>query len=195
MESEDMQPRNTEATGVDSAHALLAEVGTHLGATRAHLRSQSWQWMLVWALVCLGAGVSAATSAGGLYWAVGAPLGILATAIVSYRIESAAPVRRKGWPYWTIGAGIGLGNTAASFLLPDEVTVVVVWVVFGLGFAGFSALERVSEGVAVFLGLAVIAAIGGAVLDDTFAWYQTLGFIFAGVIAGLALWIRSTPSR
>ena len=83
----------------------------------------------------------------------------------------------------------------SSFALSTGVSVVVVWVVFGLGFAGFSLLDRRRGAAGVFLGLSVIATFLGMVTEDRMALYPMLGFMFAIAMAGVAAGIRQAARR
>jgi hypothetical protein len=72
---------------------------------------------------------------------------------------------------------------------------VIVWVIFGLGFMGFSLLERQRAAAGVFLGLSVIATFLGIVTEDRMALYPMLGFMFAISMAGIAAGIRQAARR
>jgi hypothetical protein len=180
---------------IDEVRSLLAEVGDLKRGTRAVLQRDGWQWLLVWGAVCLGAALSAYTPLAPWYWIVVVPVALVATWIVQERTEGRAPVRVKAWPYWTIGGAITVAAFGASFAFATEVTVVVVWVVFGLGFMGFSLLERQRAAAGVFLGLAGIATFLGVVTEDRLGLYPVLGFMFAITMAGVSAGIRQAARR
>jgi hypothetical protein len=180
---------------IDEVRSLLAEVGDLKKGTRADLQSYGWQWLLVWGAVCLGAALSAYTPLAPWYWIVVVPVALVVTWVVQERIEGRAPVRVKAWPYWTIGGAITVAAFGASFAFETEVTVVVVWVVFGLGFMGFSLLERQRTAAAVFLGLAAISTFLGIVTEDRIGLYPVLGFMFAIAMAGVSAGIRQAARR
>jgi hypothetical protein len=175
---------------IEEVTSLLAEVGDLKKETRADLQSDGWQWLLVWGAVCLGAALSAYTPLAPWYWMVVVPVALVVTWIVQKRIESRAPVRVKAWPYWTIGAAITVSAFGASFAFETEVTVVVVWVVLGLGFMAFSVLERQTSAAGIFLGLSVITTFLGVMTDDRLGLYPLLGFMYAISMAGVAAGIR-----
>jgi hypothetical protein len=187
--------KDMRSADIDEVKSLLAEVGELKQGTRAVLQRDGWQWLLVWGSVCLGAALSAYTPLAPWYWVGAVPVAMAVTWILEKRLEGRAPVRVKSWPYWTIGGAITAAAFGASFAFDTEVTVVVVWVVFGLGFMGFSLLERQRAAAGVFLGLAGITTFLGVVTEDRLGLYPVLGFMFAITMAGVSAGIRQAARR
>lgn len=176
---------------IEEAQQMLAGVDAMQAAAREELNAHGWQWYLVWAVVCLGAAVSALTPAAGSYWRAAVPLGIAATVAVSIRQEGRSGVQRHPGPYWLVGGSITMINFGAGAWLADEVVVVVVWVVFGVGFAAFARLERQPFAATLFMGLATATALAGLLVPDTFVLYMVVGFVYALTMTGVAAGIRS----
>lgn len=181
------------------ARGLLEELTEIKSATRATLHAYSWQWLVVWSLIFLGAGVMALVPAwehlGGSYWAVAVPLGVLATAVISVKIEARSPVRQRPIPYWMVGGAITIATGLASILLPDTAIVVVIWVILGLGFAFFAWLEKVTPAAWLLAGMSVGSALLGLVVDDTFDLYPALALSFSAVLAGIITGMRIQSKR
>lgn len=178
------------AVDVDEARRLLSEMDDIKEGTREEFRDGAWQWLLVWSGVCLGASISAYTPVAGWYWAIGAPIGLVLTVFVGMRVDQRLPVRRKAWPYFAVGAGIAVANTAVSMLLGEEVVVVAVWVVLGLGFAALTALDRMPSASALFIVVSLGTIVAGMWTRDPFGLYPALGLLFAVTLAALAGAIR-----
>jgi MFS family permease len=175
------------------AKDLLDEVTQIKTATRARLHASGWQWLVVWSLAFLGAALTGLVPGwipySDVYWIYAVPVAVLLTVWVSWHFESRSPVRQRGLPYWLIGLGMTLSSFGLGLFLPDQAIVVVIWVIFGLGFAGFCWLERVTPAAWLMVGLAILSAVLGVVVEDTFELYPVLALAFsaalAGVIAGM----------
>ena len=172
-----------------TADEVLAEVGRVRRLTRGALAEGSWRYLAVWSVVFGGSWATSFFPIAGYYWIFGLPLGYLGMWLM-YRGQQPAAWNRDA-PYWITGAAIGLVNTAASLLLPEEVLVVVVWVVIGLGFGVLSWLDRQPAASALFIGLGVASAVLGLVVEDHFTLYSALALVFtmATAGAGLTLWL------
>lgn len=181
------------------ARGLLDEVSEIKSATRAELHASGWQWLVIWALAFFGAALTAMVPAwqwlSEIYWMFATPISLVATVVVSMRVEARSPLRQKAWPYWLVGFGILAGTFGASLLLPDAAVVVVVWVIVGLGFAAFAWLERVEPAMWLLASMAVISGILGLVVEDTFALYPTLALAFSAALAGLIAGMRIQSRR
>lgn len=172
----------------------MTEIGGIKDQTRADFLDGTWQWLLVWSAVCVGAAASAFTPFAEWYWMVGAPIGLAVTVLVSMRAEARVRLRRKPWPYMAVSAAIGLANGALSYAVPPEALVVGLWVVLGLGFAALTSLDRVPGAPSVFIALACFAIVAGLATPDTFGLYPILGMMFACVLGGFAfLTWRAVP--
>lgn len=186
-----MSPDSTSLSPLD-AQALLSEVSDLRRDTRADLQSCTWMWFLLWSAIAGGAAASVLwEEVAGWYWLGAVPIGLIGTALIDLRWTREAGVRRHDWPYWAIGGAITVLNTVASGFLSPEVVVVWVWVVLGLGFAGFCLLERAPEAAGVLLGYAIVAVAAGVVVSDTFALYPLLALAFALTLAGIAWRLRT----
>lgn len=176
------------------ARGLLDEINGIQSATRATRYAYSWQWQVVWSLTFFGAGVTVLVPAwqdwAHLYWLWALPLALLATIVVSVKIESRSPVRQRSLPYILVGAAITVATTTVSFLLPEEAVVVVNWVVLGFGFATLAWLERVFSAAWLLGGMAAIAGILGLVVEDTIALYPVLALSFSAALAGIVAGMR-----
>lgn len=185
-----MESIGAQSSGTQQARGLLEEVAGIKAGTRADLRAQGWQWLLVWSGLFFGAGLTALVPGwdeiADRYWFVGVPLGLVLTFLVSWRVERNSPVRRKAWPYWTIGGAITVAGFVVGAYLPDSVIVVLLWVILGFGFAGFLLLERLFAGAWLLAGMAVLSGILGLVVEDTFALYPLLAMSFSAAVAGIA---------
>lgn len=176
------------------AKGLLDEINGIQSTTRATRYAYSWQWQVVWSLTFVGAGlvflVPAWEDFARLYWLWALPLALLATIIVSVKIESRSPVRQRSFPYLLVGAVITVATTTMSFLLPEEAVLVVNWVILGFGFAVLAWLERVSSAAWLLSGMAVIAGLLGIVVEDTVALYPVLALAFGSALAGIVAGMR-----
>lgn len=184
-----------EHRDVAGAESLLAEVGELKRDVRADLQADGWQWLLVWATVCIGAWVSLQTAFGPWYWMVAVPVAIIVTGVVQWRLEGRVPVRRKQWPYWLIGALMTLAGFGVSFAVDPEVSVLAVWVVFGVGFTGFSLLERQPVNAAVFGVLTIAAIVSLFISSDPFVTYGRMGLLFGSTMVAVAIWARMAQRR
>ena len=174
---------------------LLDDVTALRTRTHAALNADGWQWMMVWSLVSLGAGLTVAVDAlndlGGLYWFGAVPLAFVATGLIERRAQSRRAVRRDGRKYWTIGIAMGVANFGASVVMPTEMLVIFIWIVVGLGFAGFAVLDHDRAAVIMFSMAAVLALLLGIVIDDAATAYASISFLFAGLLAGSSAQIYS----
>lgn len=177
-----------------STPEVVEEIRRLQRQTRLEVRSESWRYLAVWAAVFLGAFLSAfVPGIAGWYWLAGVPLGYLGMWL-AYRNLAYTGVGAKSWPYAVAGIGIGVLNGLASFLLPDEAIVFVVWVVLGGGFALLSWIDRQPLAASLFGAMSILALILGLIVDDTFELYPILALIFTfaagGTALGLWLWAR-----
>jgi len=170
---------------------MLAEVGRVRRQTRRTLAEGSWRYLLVWSVVFFGSWVSSFFSLGSYYWIIGVPLGYLGMWSI-YRDQEPVAWNRDA-PYWLTGLAIAVVNVAAGLMLPNDVVVVVVWVVLGTGFGVLSCLDRQPGAAGLFFGLAAASGILGLVVDDRFGLYRTLALVFTSATAGasLSLWLWS----
>jgi uncharacterized membrane protein len=130
----------------EDAFEILADIEGLRARTSTALNADGWQWMVVWSLVALGAGLTALVDAlegiAGFYWMVAVPIAFAATALLERRSKEQRAVRRDSRPYLAVGAAMLAVNLVASFTLEPESTVIVIWVVIGVGFAIFAHLDR-----------------------------------------------------
>lgn len=189
-----MSDTGMNALSRQEAKGLLEEINGIQSTTRATRYAYSWQWQVVWSLTFLGAGVVVLVPAwqdfAHLYWLWALPLALLATAVVSVKIESRSPVRQRSLPYLIVGAAITVATTVMSFLLPEEAVVVVNWIILGFGFAALAWLERVLSAAWLLSGMALIAALLGLVVEDTIALYPVLALSFSAALAGIVAGMR-----
>ncbi len=171
---------------------VVAEVGRVRRQTRMSLAEGAWRYLAVWAVVFLGSFVSAFFPIAGWYWVIGVPAGYFGMWLMLRDLQPG--VERRQTPYWITGIAIGVANTLASLLFEDEVVVVVVWVVLGLGFGFLAWFDRQPAAAGLFGALAAISAVSGVVVSDRFALYAVLALVFTvatgGVAAVLWLWAR-----
>jgi hypothetical protein len=183
----------------DEAKGLLDEVATIQSATRARLHANGWQWLVVWCVTFFGAALTGLVPGwqefADVYWAFATPIALVLTAFISWKVEAGSPVRQRSWPYWAIGLALTVSMTAVGILLPESVIVVLVWVVLGLGFAGFAWLEKVTPAAWLLAGMAVLSGVLGLVVDDTFELYPALGLAFSGALAGIITGLRMQAQR
>jgi hypothetical protein len=181
------------------AQSLIDEVEGIKAHTRGELRSTGWQWLTVWSVAFFGAALTALVPAwesiAGFYWVLAVPVALVVTAVISWKVELPAPVRRRQGPYWAVGAGITIAATAASLLLPESAIVVVIWVIMGLGFAGFAWLERIVPAAWLLAAMAVISGMLGMIVADPFALYPVLALAFSFALAGIAAGMRAEGRR
>jgi len=162
----------------DNFPALLEELNSLSANTRRILREDGWQWLLIWAAVCAGAGISELIGVG-WYWLFALPVALVLTAVVTMRIDSKKPVRRKAWPYWLIGGGITTANVLGSLTMSPETLSFAGWVVFGVGFTGFALLERQPWVAGLLATLSMLSLVLGLVSEDATILYPYLAFLFA----------------
>ncbi len=184
-----MRPETEDpSTTLDAVQALRSR-------TNAALNADGWRWMIVWSLVSLGAGLTVAVDSlndlASSYWFGAVPLAFIATAVLEQRSKAQRAVRRNGGRYWAIGGAMAIVNFGASTVMPTNALVIFIWIVVGLGFAGFAALDGDAAAVLMFLSAAVVAlAVGIAVSDEAVA-YVAISFMFAGLLAGSSAQIYS----
>jgi hypothetical protein len=75
----------------------------------------------------------------------------------------------------------------ASFVLEAEATVIVIWVVIGLGFAMFAHLDGDRPTTVMYVGASMVSASLGMLAADVFAAYAAISMMFAGLLAGSAV--------
>jgi len=181
------------------ARGILDELTEIKSTTRARLHAIGWQWMSIWSIAFLGAGVvslvPALTEYSDNYWMFATPISLALTFLISSRLDSRSPVRQRATPYWLIGLAITVATFGANLLLPDSAIVVVVWVILGFGFAAFAWLERVIPAVWLLSGMAVLSAGLGLVVEDTFALYPVLALSFSAALAGVVTGMRIQSKR
>ena len=174
---------------------LLDDVEALRSRTNAALNADGWRWTLVWSLVSLGAGLTVAVDwlneLASFYWFAAVPLAFIATAVLEQRSKSQRAVRRDGGRYWAIGAAMAVANFGASMVMPTNALVIFIWIVVGLGFAGFAALDGDNAAVVLFLSAAVLALVVGMVVEDAAVAYAAISVLFAGLLAGSAAQIYS----
>lgn len=174
---------------------LLAQVDRVRSTTRRTLQLDNWLPFLVWAAVCLGALISYVIPSllpsrphwiTYYYWLVGAPVGVIATVVLGVRSDRRRPLRRSNWPYWVAGGVIA----AFSFVVgsvPHPEALVVTLVVFGVGFAIFSLLERRPVVSAILLIAAAGSGLAALAVDDLFELYPVLSGVFAVILAAIGI--------
>ncbi len=179
----------------DDALEMLADVETLRDRTSHALNADGWQWMAVWSVVSLGAGLSVLVTAlediASFYWFVAVPVSLIATGLLERRSKQQRAVRRDPGRYWAIGGAIALVNFGAGAFLESDVLVVVIWVVIGLGFAGFALLDEDLPTAVMFGVAAVIAAVFGVYATDRFDAYGATSLLYAGLLAGSAVQVYS----
>ena len=179
------------------AELLTAEVESIRSETRMVLSADSWRWLAIWSVVCLGAGLSAigpwADTLAPRYWMVAAPLGMGATAVVGFRYERTKGVRSRGWPYWAVGAAMGVLMSISSAFLPDDVLVIWVWVVMGTGFAIMSGFDGHRRGRTTFLAAVGTTVAAAFLVGNTFIVYALAGIGFGVTMAWLSHDARPRP--
>lgn len=162
----------------DNFPSLLKELNSLSVNTRRILREDGWQWLLIWAAVCAGAGISELIGVE-WYWLIALPVALVLTAVVTMRIDSRKPVRRKAWPYWIIGVGITTANVLGGLTMSPETLSFAGWVVFGAGFTGFALLERQHWAAGLLASLSMLSLVLGVVSEDATVLYPYLAFLFA----------------
>lgn len=179
---------------VEEALRLIGEIDGIKGDTRAAFFDGTWQWLLIWSVVCLGAAASALTPLAGWYWMIGAPAGLAATVIVTTRAEMRVRLRRKPGPYVAVGLAMACANGFFSYALAPDMIVVVIWVVLGVGFAALTWLDRVPAAPGAFVVLTGAAIVARVAVGDGLALYPFIAVAFAIVLARFAVvtW-RSVP--
>ena len=96
-------------------------------------------------------------------------------------------MRRDGRPYLAVGAAMLVVNLVASFTLEPESTVIVIWVVIGLGFAVFAHLDGTRAASMMYVFAAVLSGVIGLLANDRFAAYAAISTMFACLLAGSAV--------
>ena len=174
---------------------ILADVEALKARTSRALNADGWQWMLVWSLVAFGAGLTALVEAleavAGFYWMLAVPLALAVTVLLERRSKDHRAVRRDSRPYVAVGATMLALNLAASFTFEAEVTVIVIWVVIGIGFAVFARIDGDRASSVMYLAASGFTAVLGFVASDPFAVYAAISMLFAGLLAGSAVQVYS----
>lgn len=193
-----MSEPGMSALSHEEAKGLLQELNGIQSTTRAVRFAYSWQWQVVWSLTFFGAGLVALVPGwehlAQSYWLVAVPLALLATVLVSTRIESRSPVRQRSLPYVIVGVAITVATTTVSFVLPVEAVVVVNWVILGFGFAVLAWLEKVFSATWLLGGMAIVSAGLGLIVENTLDLYPVLALAFSAALAGIVAGMR-IPSR
>ena len=170
---------------------ILADIEALRERTSTALNADGWQWMMVWSLVALCAGLTALVDAleeiAGFYWMVAVPIAFAATALLERRSKEQRAVRRDSRPYLAVGATMLVVNLVASFTLEPESTVIVIWVVIGLGFATFAHLDGTRAASMMYVYAALLSGVIGVLATDSFAAYAAISTMFAGLLAGSAV--------
>lgn len=170
---------------------ILADIEALRERTSAALNADGWQWMMVWSLVALGAGLTALVETleaiAGFYWMIAVPIAFLATSLLERRSKEQRAVRRDSRPYVAVGAAMLFVNLVASFTLEPEATVIVIWVVIGLGFAVFAHLDEARAATIMYVSAAMLAGFIGLLARDPFAAYAAISMLFSGLLAGSAV--------
>lgn len=178
---------------------LIDDVDGIRNNTRSTLRAMQWQYLVIWSLVFLGAALTGLVpgwdSFADLYWLFAVPAGVAATAVISWRLELNAAVRRRPHPYWMVGLGIAIATSLAGALLPETAVVVMIWVILGLGFAAFAWIDHLTFAAVLLVAMSLLSGLLGVIVDDTFELYSTLGLAFSAALAGIAAGIRLQASR
>lgn len=181
------------------ARDLLDEVSEIKSATRAQLSAYGWQWLVVWSVVFLGAALTGLVPAwerfAGNYWLFAVPVALVLTGWISWRFESRSPVRRRDLPYWLVGLGMTVAGFGASLFLPEQALVVLIWVILGSGFAAFCWMEKITPAAWLLVGMALLSAVLGLVVDDTFELYPALGLAFSAALAGIIVGMKIQGRR
>lgn len=183
-------------SNTDKPQDVLVHVDRLRSTTRHTLMLDNWLPFLVWAGVSFGALISYVIPSllssrpywiTSYYWLVGAPVGAIATIILGIRSDKRRPVRRSNLPYWVAGGAIaGLSFSIAA--LPRPEALVGTWVVFGLGFAVFSLIERRPVVSAILLTAAVGSGAVALIVEDPFKLYPVLSGVFTVILAGAGVW-------
>lgn len=170
------------------AEILLDEIGRVRRTTRSRVGEHTWVSFLVWAVVFAGAAL-----VGGAvrwYWVAAVPLALAVTALIECRLSWVRTVRRGEGRYWLIGGAISLLCFGGGAVLPLPISAAWVWVVLGLGFAGFALLEHHLDAALVMAGLSAVAVLSGLTISDPEVVYRGLGVLFAVGIGWIAWRIR-----
>lgn len=167
---------------------LLAEVDRVRRHTRSTVGQHTWRWFLVWAVVFTGAALIGPRSV--WYWPVAVSAALVITAVMDMRLTWSRTARRAEAPYWAIGGLITVLCFGGGWVLPVPVAVIWVWMVLGLGFAGFALLEHHRKGAAALTIASLLALLVGVTIPDPGVVYRLLGGLFAAVTAWLAWRMR-----
>lgn len=170
---------------------VLADVEALRHRTSKALNADGWQWMAVWSLVAFGAGLTALVEVlepiSGFYWMLTVPIALAATILLERRSKEQRAVRRDSRPYVAVGATMLLVNLVASFALEAESTVIVIWVVIGLGFAMFAHFDGDRPTTVMYAIASLLAGGVGILASDPFAAYAAISLLFGGLLAGSAV--------
>lgn len=170
------------------AATLLEEIGRVRRSTRSRIGEHTWMAFVVWAVVFAGAALVG--GAAPWYWAAAVPVALAVTALIECRLSWARTVRRGEGRYWLIGGAISVLCFGGGAFLPVAVVAAWVWVVLGLGFAGFALLEHHSEAALVMAGLSGVALLAGVTVSDPEVVYRGLGVLFAVGVGWIAWRIK-----
>lgn len=170
------------------AAALVEDVERVRVDTRSVVGRYTWTWCAVWAVVFAGA--SALGPRAVWYWPVAVPTALAVTAILDVRWSWSRTVRRSDSRYWLLGGAITVLCFGGGAILPPEVAVAWVWIVLGLGFAGFALIEHHRMTAAALAGLSLLSLLAGAAIPDPELVYRLLGAVFAVATVWLAWWMR-----
>lgn len=170
---------------------ILADIEALRDRTTTALNADGWQWMMVWSLVALGAGLTALVepldAIAGFYWMIAVPIAFATTALLERRSKEQRAVRRDSRPYVAVGAAMLVVNLIASFTLEPETTVIVIWMVIGLGFAVFAHLDGARAATIMYVSAAILAGAIGLFASDPFSAYAAISMLFGGLLAGSAV--------
>lgn len=188
-----------ESKTTGDAQELLDQVAGIRATTRNDLSSDAWQWMSVWALVFVGAGLTAVVPSlegfADWYWIVAVPVALLITAVIAVRSDQKSRVRRRALPYVLVSLSMTVGAFGISYLFEGSEAAVLVWIVLGLGFAALAWLERQKAPAILFAALGILAAVLALVADDSHDLYPLLAFAFGAAIGGVAAGLKIQADR
>lgn len=188
----------SQVTG-QQAEDLMQDVAGIKAGTRTTLRASQWQTLVIWSIVFLGAALTGLVQdwsvVADIYWLFAVPIALVLTAVVGWRVDARAIVRRRPLPYWLIGLGITVLAGIASVALPDPAIVVAIWVILGFGFAGFAWLDRLPTAAIILAAMGVLSGLLGFVVEDTYQLYPILALGFSVALGGIAVRIKVQAGR
>lgn len=124
------------------------------------------------------------------YWPVSVTAAMTATVVMDVYFRWSRSARRSETPYWVVGGLITVLCFGGGWVLPIQVVVVWVWVVLGIGFAGFALLEHHREGATALVLASMFAVLVGVTIPDPAVVYRLLGAVFAALTGWLAWRMR-----